>query len=306
MTKDIRLTQAYNGYGTRAGLYPKETLTATAKKYQKYFHWVNHTYTHPNLDAMFDEAVRDEVARNQQVARSMKFTLYSPATLVTPEISGLQSADAMRAAYDAGIRYIVTDTSRAGHTNPRPNVGLRNWRVSGIYMIPRRPTNLFYNVAAPADWAAEYNCLYDSFWGRRLTYVDILEKESDALLDYMLRGDMDPWMFHQPNLDADHRVHSLLTDLLDMTLAKYHATYNLPVVSPSMDEIGRRMEEWGARLDAGVKGFLAPDGSVTLTAVRAATVPVTGFAIKGAEKFGPHTIARLKVAAGKTATFRLR
>jgi hypothetical protein len=101
-------------------------------------------------------------------------------------------------------------------------------------------------------------------------------------------------------------VHSLLSDLLDMTLAKYHATYNLPVVSPPMEEIGRRMAEWGARLQAGVTGYLAPDGSVTLTAARAATVPVTGLAIKGAEKFGPHTIARLTLTAGKATTFRAR
>jgi hypothetical protein len=306
VTRDLRLTMAFNGYGTEAEAYPNDTLTSTARRYERFFHWVNHTYTHPNLDAAPYEAVLDEVTRNHQVARAMRFTLYSPATLVTPQISGLQNADAMRAAYDAGIRYVVTDTSRPGHTNPFPNVGLPNWHVPGIYMIPRRPNNLFYNVAAPADWQAEYNCLYETFWGRRLTYPEILEQESETLLGYMLRGDMNPWMFHQPNLVAYDGRRSLLTDLLDLTLAKYHATYNLPVMSPPMAEIGRRMQEWGARLDAGVTGFLSPDGSITLSAARAATVPVTGFAIKGAEKFGPYMIARLKVAPGTTATFRVR
>jgi hypothetical protein len=306
VTADLRLTFAFNGHGTQAEIYPRDTLTATARQFQKYFHWVNHTYTHPNLDALAYEAVRDEVARNQLAALSLKFTLYSPTTLVTPEISGLQNAAAMQAAYDAGIRYVVTDTSRPGHLNPQPNVGLSNWHVPGIYMIPRRPNNLFYNVAAPADWEAEYNCLYQSFWGRRLTYREILEKESDALLGYMLRGDMNPWMFHQSNLDAYDGGHSLLTDLLDMTLAKYHATYNLPVRSPSMDEIGRRMQDWGARQAAGVSGFVAPDRSVTLTAIRSASVPVTGLTISGAERFGPYTIARVRLAAGQTATFRPR
>ena len=305
-TKNIRLTMAYNGYGTQRGVHPGDTLTPTAKKFQQFFFWVNHTFTHPNFDAMAYEAVRDELARNQQVARTMKFALYSPLTLVTPQISGLQNADAMRAAYDAGVRYVVTDTSRAGHANPRFNVGLRNWTVPGVYMIPRHPNNLFYNVAAPADWEAEYNCLYESFWGRRLTYREILDKESDTLVGYMLRGDMDPWMFHQSNLDAYDRVHSLLTDLLDLTLAKYQATYNLPVVSPPMEETGRRMEDWGARLAAGVKGLVAPDGSVTLSAERAATVPVTGLAISGAEKFGAFTIARVKLAAGRPVVVKAR
>ena len=49
--------------------------------------------------------------------------LYATVNAVTPSISGLGSADAMRAIYDAGIRQIVSDTSVAGEDNPSPNAG---------------------------------------------------------------------------------------------------------------------------------------------------------------------------------------
>ena len=49
-------------------------------------------------------------------------------------------------------------------------------------MIPRRPTNLFYNVSTPDQWVTEYNDIYRSFWGRDLSYAEILDNESDVLL----------------------------------------------------------------------------------------------------------------------------
>ena len=197
-------------------------------------------------------AALSELTQNQQVAKTLKFGLYSPTTLVTPNVSGLANPEAMRAAYAAGVRYVVSDTSRAGEDNPFPNVGIPNSKVAGIYMIPRRPTNLFFNVAAPADWVAEYNCMYEGYWGRKLSYADILADQSQTLVNYMIRGELDPWMFHQPNLDFYDRSHSLLTDLLDTTLSKYEALYNLPVLSPPMEEVGRMMQERGTTRAAGV------------------------------------------------------
>ena len=47
-----------------------------------------------------------------------------------------------------------------------------------LIVIPRRANNLFFNVTTPADWTAEYNCLYRSYWGRDLAYGEILDKIS--------------------------------------------------------------------------------------------------------------------------------
>jgi hypothetical protein len=63
-------------------------------------------------------------------------------------------------------------------------------------MIPRRPVNLYYNVTTPPNGTNEYNYLYHSYWGRDLTYDEILGKESDVLLRTCSGRDR-PWMFHQ-------------------------------------------------------------------------------------------------------------
>ena len=46
----------------------------------------------------------------------------SALNLVCPEISGLTNPAALSAAWDVGIRFLVSDTSRAGWDNPAPNM----------------------------------------------------------------------------------------------------------------------------------------------------------------------------------------
>ena len=101
--------------------------------------------------------------------------------LVNPGYTGLTTAAVMQAMFDVGIRYVVGDTSVQGYDNPSPNAGIYNPLQPQILMIPRRPTNLFYNVSTPDQWVAEYNDIYRSFWGRDLSYAEILDHESDVL-----------------------------------------------------------------------------------------------------------------------------
>jgi hypothetical protein len=304
-TKDLRLTMAYNGYGATSGAYPRDTLTPAVKKYQGDFYWVSHTFTHPMLDVPTTYAeTLGELTLNQQMARTLGLKLYTAKNLVTPNVSGLENPAAMRAIYDAGTRYIVSDTSRPGYDNPFPNVGIANSQVPNVYMIPRRPNNLYFNVAAPADWVAEYNCMYRSYWGRNLTYAEILDVESQFLVTYMLRGELDPWMFHQPNLDIYDGSHSLLTDLIDTTVAKYEAIYNLPVLSPPMEEVGKKMQDRGAWVSANVRAFRAPDGSVTVAAPSGVTVPITGLNVTGATVYGGQSTAFVPVTPNQPAVVR--
>jgi hypothetical protein len=174
-----------------------------------------------------------------------------------------------------------------------------------LLMIPRRPVNLFYNVATPADWASEYNCIYHSYFGRDLSYQEILDFVSDQLLPYLLRGENDPWMFHQPNLVAYDGQHSLLTDLLDLVLAKYNGYFNLPIVSPTMDSLGKTIATRMDRLAANVQATLQPGVSLTLASDREVTVPVTGLSVTGAELYGGQPIAWVQVPAGQSVAIPL-
>jgi peptidoglycan/xylan/chitin deacetylase (PgdA/CDA1 family) len=306
MTADLLLHMAFNGQGT-TGTYVPDTLTPAARVTQSEFPWINHTYSHENLDNVsYDQAYR-EINRNNTIAASMGFTDYDRRALVTPDISGLQNPEAMRAAHDAGVRYVVSDTSRAGMDNPTPQTGIPNWEEPDILMIPRRPTNLYYNVTTPTEWTNEYNSIYRSYWGRNLTYSEILDKESDVLLQYQLRGEIDPWMFHESNLRAYDGVHTLLTDLLDRLLQKYRRLVVLPVSSPTQVSLGQSMQNRMNYNAAGVHASIAPEqGTITITASRSAIVPVTGLCAESAELYGGQCISHVTLGAGQSATFNVR
>ena len=144
----------------------------------------------------------------------------------------------MRAAFDAGVRFTVSDSSLAGWDSPSPNAGIYSLHQSAILIIPRRPTNLFFNVSTPEVWQEEYNAIYRSFWGRDLSYEEILDFEANVLVRRVLRGESNPWMFHQANTRDYGGGRSLLSDLHDRVLRKYAAVSKLPIVSATMDALG--------------------------------------------------------------------
>src|SRR3989441_289971 len=306
-TSGVRLHMAFNGEGT-TGTYSPDLLTPAVDLTDSQFPWINHTFTHQNLDpdsASYDQ-IYWEITRNNQTADSMGFANYDRRALITPDVSGLSNPDAMRAAYDAGVRFLITDTSKPGMDNPTPQAGIYNPLEPRILMVPRRPVNLYYNVTTPTEWTNEYNYLYHNYWGRNLSYDEILGKESDVLLQYLLRGEIDPWMFHQANLRAYDGVHSLLGDLLDRTLEKYSRIFVLPIRSLTLAGLG----EWTqARMQynaAGVQSSFVPDQkTITITAAQAAVVPVTGLCSGSYEVYGGQCISHVPLSAGQTVTYSL-
>jgi hypothetical protein len=301
---NLMVSMAFNGTGTVPGAYTPDTLTAQAKTDQSEYYWISHTYDHTNLDNVNGTTTTTELTQNNQVAQQMGFTNYSSDNMVTPDVSGLTNSAFLQAASNFGIRYLVSDTSVAGYNNPAPNVGIYNPLVPSILEVPRHPVNLFYNVATPDEWTAEYNCMYASYWGHNLTYAELIDEESQNLLIYLLRGDLDPWMFHQPNLAAYDGTHSLLGDLLDATLAKYAKYYNVQVLFPSFDDIGatfaNRIHYGNAGVTASITGK-----TLTLTAQNAATVPVTGVNSTGSEQYGGQYISYITLNAGQSVTIPL-
>jgi hypothetical protein len=302
---NLTLTMAYNGYGTTADAYTPDTLTPFATANQNQFYWVSHTYDHTNLDNLDYATATTEITLNDQVAATLGLTNFSVQNMVTPDVSGLTNANFLQAAYDNAIRYLVSDTSVAGYNNPSPNAGIYNTLQPAILMLPRHPNNLFYNVSTSDEWVAEYNCLYSGFWGRNLAYQDVLDKESQTLVTYLLKGDLDPWMFHQPNLRAYDGTHTLLGDLLDLTLQKYAQHYTLPILSPTMDSLGQIVANRMQYNDAGVTASIIPGVSITIAVQKAASVPVTGLNTAGAEIYGGQPISYINLTAGQSVTLPL-
>jgi hypothetical protein len=166
MFSQFALELYFNGVGTTTDEYPDTSLVTSLKANQARFKWGNHTYTHPDLDTATYASTLTEITQGNTTAQQLGLGTFKTYNLVTGGVTGLKNAEAMRAMKDAGIKFIVSDTSVVGEDSPSPNVGIWNALQPTIFEIPRRPTNLFYNVSNPDEWVAEYNFLYHAYWGR--------------------------------------------------------------------------------------------------------------------------------------------
>lgn len=315
ISKTLRLNMVYNGTGMAGQLESpdlttdRNSLTSVAVANQSQFYWIDHTYSHANLDAITYADALSEFSQNIALGKS-KFSKFSPLNLVQPDVSGLNNPAAMQAAYDSGIRYVVSDTSKLTSATITQAQYVNTTSGKQILAMPRYPVNLFYNVSSPQEWVAEYNCLYNGFWGRNLTVSEIIDKESNTLLLYMLKGDLNPWMFHQSNLRAYDGTHFLLGDLVDAALAKYSKLSTVPIVSPSMDQLATSFANRLTYSQAGVtatiqNGAVAGTKTITLTAKKATKVQVTGLKISGAETYGGKSIATITLKANQSVTYQI-
>jgi MYXO-CTERM domain-containing protein len=299
---DLRLAWCANGQGSQS--MPGDPLTAKALALGSTFSYVNHSWDHPILDGLGYADVLTEFTRNDTYLKGLGLSPYATVNAVTPNISGLSSADAMRAIYDAGIRQIVSDTSVAGEDNPSPNAGMPNSLEPGVLEMPRIPTNLFYDTSQPSEWIAEYEALITK--GGSVDYPTVIDQTSDQLVQDLLAGNNDSWMFHQANTrDYDGQGHSELSDVLTATLDKYAAASTFPIVTPIMDDLAARVRSRMMFNAAGVTATITPATSMTVTVAQAATVPVTGLCTPGAESYGGQTISYLALDAGQSITLSL-
>jgi len=302
LTSNFVLSMAFNGFGAQPGSYTPDDLTPATQASQAAFKWINHTFDHTNLDAADYATATSEITQNNATAATLGFTFFDQRNMVTPDISGLTNPNFLQAAFDSGVRYLVTDTSRAGYDNPTPNTGIPNPFQPSILMLPRHPNNLFFNVSTPDEWQAEYGCIYPQL---AYSYPQILDNISDSFVANMLKGDIDPEMFHQPNLRAYDGTHSILGDLMDATTTKYGNLVNFPILSLTEDTIGAKMASRAQYNAAGVTASFIAHQRIMITATQATTVPVTGLPSATAENYGGLTISHVDVAAGQTVTLPL-
>ena len=331
-TKDFRVTHAFNGFGTTTdgGALKKDTLISETKSQRNQFFWLNHTWDHENLDcynpvpnsgicvaATNDESL-SELQDNIDLAKSLGLPLDS-ASMVTPNISGLANVNFLRAAQAVGIKYLVSDTSRPDWLPTAPNTGVRSPYVSSILYIPRRATNIYYNtksglVGAQGSLPDEYNYFYGPngifriggiaggapFFPTTQTYAQIVDRESNTYLGYILRYEVYPLMFHQSNFIRYNGSNSLFTDVMTATFTKLAKISNLPVASISQTAIGQAMEARMAANAAGLRATYVPYQGITLTGQGTATARITGVCSTGCTQYGGQNISFIPVKAGGT------
>jgi len=318
---NIRATMAFNGFGTTpaGGAPPNDSLSSAASANNSRFFWITHTYDHENLDcynpvlnsgictpATYAQSLA-EIDKNNTVAQNLRLVQDS-SSMITPNVSGLNNANFLSAAASRGIRYLVSDASVLP-ANVSHNTGIRNPLRSSILAVPRRPTNIFYNVTTSfsgmtGSQTDEYNYFYGPlgisrvggpggppFFTANQTYAQIIDREADFIMKNMLRGEVYPVMFHQANLSRYDGLNSLFTDLANATLTKFRSLSSLPVNSLPLSSIGAVVEDRMSFNASGVSATLSPGLLLTIRVSQTAKIPVTGICRQGCENYGGQSIS---------------
>ena len=277
---------AFNGLGAQPSEYPDPSLRDALLAAQDRFVWINHTFTHDNMDEMEGERARLEIARNCELAEGWQLPGFRCSTAVTPEHSGLDNPDALAGMVEAGVRAVVSNTSITEAlnpdnpgTNPSHNVGRTSPFDPRVYQVPRHPTNVFFSASLIAEEVGLYNQLFAEDLGRELTYEEILEDESRLGLAHLLAYDVDPIMFHQANLRvfAGDTPRTLYTDWVDRVVDRYTALVDLPIIGLDLWQVAQAMQEREAFDRCGSTATLSPDRTTLhVTSTSACVVPLTG------------------------------
>ncbi|MEI7643549.1 MAG: hypothetical protein WCJ55_04480 [Chloroflexales bacterium] len=349
-TSQFTIEWPFNGSGFSSTVYPGDTLTAAVLANSSKFRWINHTWSHQNMDAAGATLVTTELTKNNTWGtNTAKFTLntnYFKDSMIQPDISGLYAPTFLQRAYNYGMRYIISDASRKppqfadNWDNPSPNAGdyrgiaLVNSQepivpTPSILVIPRKASNLFYNLYTPDQWVSEYNCYFSraqtypagsvcaqsqwkiapNGWDTNLNYNQIIDQESNIILQYLLKGDLSPIMFHQPNVVQYAPGKTLMGDLINATLLKYNNMMSLPIQTPGLHGLGLKMSNRMAYNASGVTAQMIPCGtlgarpSIILTTVKPALIPLTGVAYgNNKEVYGGQNISYVNLAANQSVT----
>jgi hypothetical protein len=290
-------TMAFNGIGASRRDYPDQTPVSAAQAAGSQLTWLNHTWDHENMDALTRSAAAREVSNNCARAVALRLSGFTCTELVTPDMSGLTSANAVHGILDAGAFYVVSDTSITAEVaaargtipgdNPSFNVGRINAIDARLYQIPRHPTSIFYDVSTRAGETDEYNTLYRSYWGRDLGYDEIINADTEFGLHYLLTGDVDPLMFHQGDLrdelvGTSHRC--LACDWIETSAMRFASLVNFPILTLAERDLAAAMKARAAFNACGaaatyVEG-VGTDGALTaaleLTSTGTCALPITG------------------------------
>lgn len=263
-TADFQLDIVFNAMGSTAG----DPLTSAIQANQTDFRYINHTYSHLDMEtAVYSDALF-EINENLAIWNTLGFPnlIESGVSLVTGKHSGLHTVSLsfpagmnpalFDAARDANISYIAMDSSQ-------PNENIVQYAPGySIVMLPRRPSALFYNVAAPAEWVDEYNyifrerfieagqdpCTIPGAVCNQRNYDEILQAESELALRQLLEFRLWPYYMHQANLkNYDGTGKTLLFDWLEAVVSRYEVNMRLPLKSYQFYSIGDYSRD---RLDA--------------------------------------------------------
>ena len=222
----------------------------------------------------------------------------------------------LEAAANTGVRYLASDSSQRGQNVEQYIAQYEDGSQMDRLMLPRWPTNIFYNVKNPSQLEDEYNYIYN---GRFVNagqnpcetpgavcsprnYAEILMDEADIALRHMLTFNKWPHFFHQANLAKyDENGNTLQFDWLNAVFKEYERVLTLPVENYPYYLIGDYTQESLNAKSATIQAtWNRTTNQVILSADKAVpSLPVTG--LSGGDLYGGQFIGRITVNTNSTA-----
>jgi hypothetical protein len=268
-----------------------EDLVQAVMANQNHFRFINHTFTHADMDKAptpanpscdyetFTSAVaiQQEITKNRIVwgLLNLPEKAANNRVLVTGNHSGLKDRNCtdypelhpemfnvqvddvafdegganpllLTAAANTNVLYLASDSSQKGQNIEQYISQYDDGSTADRLMLPRWPTNVFYNVIDPEHLVDEYNYI---FHGRFLaanppqdpcqvpgaictprSYPEVLAAEADSALRHMLTFNKWAHYFHQTNM-AKYNVdgNTLIFDWLNSVFTTYQQLLKLPV-----------------------------------------------------------------------------
>lgn len=309
-------------------------LTATSRCIRNDVRWINHTLSHPTMNSTDYATSLAEI--NDNLTRAATLGLTTPRTVLkTGEYSGLgvynpddnndvdpptdfglagANVNLLRAAKDAGVKYLHGNMSFASHQAPCFNCGTRfpQAEAAGLLLVPDWPTNIAYFSTTPDEETYFYNSFYGPN-GRfpsfpvNQTYSQILDSEAAQALSHIATGSLYTHTLHIGNLRDYSGGKTLATDWLDRILARYTALYSVPLLSPDWPALGSYAEYRNghfAALGAGADAvYDRTANTVTILSPAAGGVMFSGARTAGFTTYGTEVSARITLVAGAPVTF---
>ncbi len=320
----IQVFNALKG-DTNASVDCSETasLSAASLCTGTFFDWVSHTFSHAEMDFLTYDDARAEFEQNINFGESQAID-FDRAFVVTGKHSGLgwhriQDAPGitcevdqvpsdefcqfglqasnkamLRAAADLGIKYMAANRGWDSHTRADgcDTCLIRHPIEDRISLVPRWPTNIFYNTTDPIENASEFNNLYgpngiirdgfgNPFFTTDRTWEQVLNFEAEIAMRHVLSFSPYPHFFHQNNLREYAPGRSLMYDWSEAVLKEYSKYFDVPIISQDWQGMTETLEQRTSFYTALKKGAIRgtwnrADNSVNITTVIPTTIFVTG------------------------------
>lgn len=272
----LRYEWAFNGEGVvENGGYGVDPLSLQSVTNVDDFWWVTHTYTHPFLDDYTYEQCKVEMADNWAAAASVWGSPLPSAidtsSMVNPAITGLFNGPCLQAIKDEGVTTVVGDNSRA-ELLPQTYGGSTYhglWTTqevngnTGVFIVPRWATNIFFDNSLPENNIAHFNHITPYEW----TWEQLMAYEGSTAARNAMQYRPDPYMFHQANVASFNwpgwtskaSLMALWTQSVVDELNKYNA---FPVRSARQSTMRAELEERMARDECGISAYAVVESGV--------------------------------------------